>query len=368
MLLWKNPVHANKDGTIYSGNMRFRAAESLNWSTIPCIRSAVQMTDKQMKEEAIILNHHHGEDQKDELAEQLYELDEAGIDVRALGVEETVVNQALDQMSINGMESDEEDDAKIETPKVAKTKLGDKYKLGDHVLLCGDATKMEDVENLMGGGVADMVFLDPPYNVDYTGKTKDALKIENDKMDTSEFATFLRDAFTNAYAFTKPGGAIYICHADSEGLTFRRAMLDSGWFMKQCIIWVKNHFVMGRQDYQWQHEPILYGWKDGSSHCWHGGRDQTTVWNINKPNRSDTHPTMKPVELVAKAIKNSTERAQCVVDTFGGSGTTLIACEKLGRVCRMMELDPKYCDVIISRWEQITGEKAQAIGGSPAKK
>ena len=321
-LLWKNPVYANMDGTIYSGNMRYRAAQALGWKAIPCIRSNVQMTEPEMKEEAIILNHHHGENSRDELAQQLHELDEAGIDVYALGVQETVVNSALDQVNLHGLKEDDEDEADVRVPsgKETKTKLGDIWYLGEHILLCGDATKSEDVEKLMKGVVADMVFVDPPYNVDYTGKTKDELKIENDSMEAGKYSAFLRNAFTNLYGCTREGGGIYICHADSEGLTVRRAMIDSGWLMKQCIVWVKNTIVMGRQDYQWQHEPILYGWKDGNKHHWCGGRDQSTVWNISKPSRSEEHPTMKPIELCAKAIKNSSERGDIVLDRSAAAG------------------------------------------------
>lgn len=210
-LLWKNPIHANKDGTVYSGNMRYRAAQALAWEKIPCVLSPVQMSEEDMKEEAIILNHHHGEDQKDELAQQLYDLDEAGIDVYALGVQETVVNTALDAVNLQGLKEEDEDDGDIEVPKSAKdarTKEGDKWQLGDHIVLCGDARKIEDVEILMEGAVADMVFTDPPYNVDYTGKTKDALKIENDSMNNSEYMEFLRDFMTNLNACTKEGGGL----------------------------------------------------------------------------------------------------------------------------------------------------------------
>lgn len=379
-LLWKNPVYANNDGTIYSGNMRYRAALSLGWETIPAVVSPVEMTAKEMTEEAIILNHHHGEDKEDELAAQLQELDEAGVDVYVLGLEKTDVDQALDLMNMAKLEAEtEEDEGDLTVPVKGVTKPGDMWKLGEHRLLCGDATKLDDVQRLCPEPV-DMVFTDPPYNVDYEGGS--GLKIMNDSMDDGAFLQFLRDAFVGMAAVTKEGGAIYVCHADSEGLNFRQAMKDAGWLLKQCIIWVKSSIVMGRQDYQWQHEPIavakkeapkrvknvvkkhepiLYGWKDGAAHEWYGGRDQSTVWEISKPTRSDEHPTMKPIELVAKAIKNSSERGAVVLDPFGGSGSTLIACEKIGRVARTMELDPKYCDVIVRRWEQFTGERAELL-------
>lgn len=241
--------------------------------------------------------------------------------------------------------------------------------------------------------------------MDYTGGTKDSLKIQNDNMDDSTFYNFLHDAFSCMLEVTKPGGGIYICHADSEGVNFRSAMVDSGWLLKQCIIWVKNSLVLGRQDYHWRHEPILYGWKPGAAHKWYGGRKQdtviedskfvtiteagdgfnihiddgvntvvfrvpsyeieyaaddfgTTVWRVDRPSRNVEHPTMKPIELVARAIRNSSKKDNIVLDTFGGSGSTLIACEQLNRACYTMELDPVYVDVIIERWEQFTGQKA----------
>jgi DNA modification methylase len=188
------------------------------------------------------------------------------------------------------------------------------------------------------------------------------LKIDNDKFDTSDsFYQFLYDAFLNLYILTKEGSPIYVCHADSEGLNFRKAFQDAGYLLKQCIVWNKNTMVMGRQDYQWKHEPILYGWKAGKAHKWYGGRNKYTVWDIDKPSRSGEHPTMKPLELVSIAIQNSSKHDDLVLDTFGGSGSTLIACEQTNRVCYMMELDPHYCDVIIDRWEKFTGKTANLI-------
>ena len=207
----------------------------------------------------------------------------------------------------------------------------------------------------MENQLADMIFTDPPYNVDYKGS---AGKIMNDNMTDDAFYCFLLDAFKNMAQKSKEGAPIYVCHADSEGLNFRAAFREAGWDLKQCIIWVKHHFVMGRQDYQWQHEPILYGWKPGAAHKFYGDRKQTTVWQIDRPMASREHPTMKPVALCAKAIENSSKAGDIVLDLFGGSGSTLIACEQLNRTCYMMELDPIYCDVIIKRWENLTGQKA----------
>ena len=269
--------------------------------------------------------------------------------------------------------------------------------------MCGDATKREDVEKLMVGQLGDMIFPDPPYNVDYEGGT--GLKIMNDHMDNDKFYRFLKNAFTNMFAATKPGGSIYVCHADSEGANFRLAMTAAGWLQKQCIIWVKNNLVIGRQDYQWRHEPILYGWKPGAAHKWFGGRKQTTIiddsigvsvrqeedgailtfsdgiqtlsikvpayevlhqgddsdttiWKFDKPLKNAEHPTMKPVGIPARAIRNSCKNGDIVLDFFLGGGSTLIAAEETGRTCYGLELDPVYCDVIVKRYEEFTGKKA----------
>lgn len=210
----------------------------------------------------------------------------------------------------------------------------------------------------MGGSKADVLLTDPPYNVDYEGKTKDALKIKNDKMDNDAFRLFLHDSFQCADMVMRPGAVFYIWHAESEGYNFRGACNDVGWKVRECLIWNKNSMVLGRQDYQWKHEPCLYGWKDGASHLWASDRKQVTVMEFNRPNRNDLHPTMKPVPMLAYQIGNNTHEGDAVLDPFGGSGSTLIACEQLKRKCYMSELDPRYVDVIIDRWESFTGEKA----------
>lgn len=264
---------------------------------------------------------------------------------------------------------------------------------GGHWLICGDSTKEETIRKVLAGQQADLLVTDPPYNVDYVGKTKDALKIENDKKSDSEFHKLLVDAFKAADSGMKPGAAFYIWHADSEGFNFRGACRDIGWQVRECLIWNKNTFVLGRQDYQWKHEPCLYGWKDGAAHYFIDDRTQatvledkgldidhmkkdemkallhdlleekisTTVIEENKPARSEEHPTMKPLKLLARQIKNSSRPGENVLDIFGGSGSTLIACEQLGRHCFMVELDPRYCDVIIKRWEDFTGQQAEKI-------
>jgi DNA modification methylase len=246
-------------------------------------------------------------------------------------------------------------------PKKARTKFGDVYQLGDHRLVCGDSTKPEHIAILMAGEKADMVWTDPPYNVAYEGKTKEALTIDNDSMDDSAFFSFLSLVYKNMLTVTKPGGPIYVAHADSEGANFRSAMKSTGWLLKQCLIWVKQQMVMGRQDYHWKHEPILYGWAPGAAHIWNTDRKQTTVLNFDRPRQNLEHPTMKPVELVEYCINNSSKDGAIVLDVFGGSGTTMIACEKIGRKGRLMELDPRYCDVIVNRWQEYSGKKSVLI-------
>lgn len=258
------------------------------------------------------------------------------------------------------LETNDKDDA-VPDEAPAISKLGDLYQLGEHRVLCGDATKEGDLARLMGEQKADMIFTDPPYNVDYTGKTKDALKIQNDKKDDAGFYEFLLASFTNLASYTKKGAGAYICHADSEGLNFRRAFIEAGFQMKQCLIWNKNVMVMGRQDYHWKHEPILYGWQEGEAHAFYGGRTQVTVWDVARPSRSETHPTMKPVALIEKALTNSSKRDDIILDTFLGSGSTLIAAEKTGRICYGIELDPVYIDVCLARYESYTGLKAKKV-------
>jgi site-specific DNA-methyltransferase (adenine-specific) len=224
--------------------------------------------------------------------------------------------------------------------------------------MCGDSTSIDAVERLCAGQLIDMWLTDPPYNVAYEGKTKDALTIKNDKMGDDSFRQFLRDAYIAADAVMKRGAVFYIWHADSEGYNFRGAAKDAGWTVRQCLIWKKQTMVMGRQDYHWKHEPCLYGWKDGAAHLWATDRKQTTILEFNRPSRNGEHPTMKPVELFAYQILNNTKGNDRVLDSFGGSGTTAIAAEKHGRDALLMELDPKYCDVIVKRWQDFTGQQA----------
>lgn len=249
-----------------------------------------------------------------------------------------------------------EDDADIVLPEEPKAKRGDIYQLGAHRLMCGDSTDPADVARLMDGKAADLLLTDPPYNVNYEGGT--GLTIQNDNMEDAAFRKFLRDAFACADGVMKPGAAFYIWHADSEGYNFRGACHDIGWQVRQCLIWNKNALVLGRQDYQWKHEPCLYGWKGGASHTWLSDRTQTTVMDFDKPTRSEIHPTMKPIGLFDYQIRNSCPVGGAVLDLFNGSGTTIMACEQNGRSAYTMELDPRYVDAAIDRWETFTGKKA----------
>ena len=245
-----------------------------------------------------------------------------------------------------------------EAPEEPVTKLGDLWMLGDHRLLCGDSTDTIALERLTENKPADLWLTDPPYNVAYEGKTADALTIKNDSMSNTDFRQFLHDVYVAANCFLKPGASFYIWHADSEGYNFRGAAHDIGWKVRQCLVWVKSCMVMGRQDYQWKHEPCLYGWTEGAAHTWNSDRKQTTVLEFDKPRRNGEHPTMKPVDLFQYQMANSTKPGDIVLDSFGGSGTTMIAAERINRKARLMELDPRYCDVIVKRWEDFTGKKA----------
>jgi DNA modification methylase len=288
----------------------------------------------------------------DLLAAELGELELVDFDMQPYGFEDL-------QKEIE--EDDFDLEKAIEEIDIPITKQGDIWLLGRHRLLCGDSTSDSDISKLMDRQEADLVLTDPPYNVNYEGGTKEKMKIKNDNMEDEAFLQFLTDSFDRMYDHSKKGAAIYIFHADSEGYNFRCAFKQAGYQLRQCLVWIKNSMVMGRQDYQWQHEPILYGWKDGASHAWYSDRKQTTLVRFDKPTRSSEHPTMKPIGLCGYFIANSSKEGDLVLDPFGGSGSTLIACEQIGRACYMSELDPKYCDVIIKRFETFTGQKAVRI-------
>ena len=346
---FKQPVVIDDNGEIIAGHTRLKAAKKLGIKTVPCI-VADDLTPEQIKAYRLADN-------------KTAELAEWDMELLPLELDDL---QEFD-MTLFGFEMPKgraeaiEDDYEISVPAEARTKPGEIYQLGRHRLMCGDATSADCVQVLTGGAQMDMLLTDPPYNVAYTGKTSDALTIANDKQDADAFRAFLTDAFQAANGAMKPGAVFYIWHADLEGLNFRAACAAAGFTVRQCLIWNKNSMVIGRQDYQWKHEPCLYGWKEGAGHLWASDRKQTTVLNFDRPTRSKEHPTMKPVKLFDYQIQNNTKGGDCVLDLFGGSGTTLIACEQNGRNAYVMELDPKYCDVIIHRWEKLTGEKAKRI-------
>lgn len=380
---WKQPLVVDRNNVLIVGHGRLEGAKiaSLTDSrflTAPCI-IADDLTDEEIKAYRLADNKLNESPWDFDLLDKELQ-DITGIDMSDFGFDMSAFEEEPAEVV--------EDDYNEERPEEPKSKLGDIYQLGRHRLMCGDSTDIEDIKALMRSETADLILTDPPYNVDYKGGTKDALKIMNDSMEDSSFRAFLTDAFSNVNKVLKPGAAFYIWHADSEGLNFRCAARNAGWKIRQCLVWVKNSLVLGRQDYQWKHEPCLYGWKEGS-HYFTEDRTQSTVYDDkidlkklkknemlellekifsnstpttvlyeDKPLVNDVHPTMKPIRLMAQLIKNSTKPKQIVLDVFGGSGSTLIACEQLDRSCYMMELDPKYVDVIIDRWEKFTGQKA----------
>lgn len=370
----------SSENVIVEGHGRLIACQELQIEKVPVIRLD-HLTDEERRAYALAHNQTTLTSGFDPEMLRVELKDIRDIDMEQFG---------FDMDALGDFEA-EEDDYEVNLPQTPKTKIGQIWKLGDHRLMCGDATDPDAVRKLSGGVQPDLLLTDPPYNVDYTGGTKDHLKIQNDNMEDEAFRTFLRKAFKAADAVMKPGAAFYIWHADSEGLNFRAAAKETGWRVRQCIIWAKNSLVIGRQDYQWKHEPCLYGWKEGRGHYFidsrrettvieedrpdigrmkkaemrklleeiYSGDMATTVIHMDKPARNDAHPTMKPVKLFDYLIRNSTRKKQTVLDTFAGSGTAAIACEQNGRRALMMEYDPAYVDVIIDRWETFTGKKAE---------
>lgn len=353
---WTNPVLLDGANGIIAGHGRVLAARKLGMAEVPCIELS-HLSEAQKKAYIIADNKlalNAGWD-NELLALEFGELQELGFDLDLTGFDADEL-EAL--MPVEVPEGLTDEDAVPEVPAEPVTKLGDVWVLGKHRVMCGDSTSIEALEALTQGQLVDMWLTDPPYNVAYEGKTKDALKIQNDSMSADSFRQFLRDACVAADAAMKPGAVFYIWHADTEGYNFRGACMDAGWQVRQCLVWKKSVLVMGRQDCHWKHEPCLYGWKDGAAHLWAADRKQTTVLEFDKPQRNGEHPTMKPVALFEYQLLNNTKGGDIVLDSFGGSGTTLIAAEKNGRVARLMELDPKYCDVIVKRWQDFTGKQA----------
>lgn len=356
-------VWRNDDGRpeVVAGHARITAAKNLGLKRVPCV-SCDDLTDAQRRALTLADNQTTMMTGWDEDLLS-YELDTLSMDfdMTDFGFTDEMVGMA---------ETVTVEEHEIPDVIECKAKRGEIWQLGAHRVMCGDATCAEDVERLGGGVLCDLLLTDPPYNVALgqhmrpsearqLHRRTDGLVIDNDSWESDEgFIGFLRSAFDNAMALLSPGAAFYVWHADTQRGNFLEACRLAGMTVRECLVWAKNTFTLGRQDYQWKHEPCLYGWKDGASHNWYSDRKQSTVLEFDKPTANEDHPTMKPVGLMAYLIQNSTKRGDTVLDVFGGSGSTLIACEETGRRCLTMELDPHYCDVIIARWEGMTGEKA----------
>ena len=400
-----DPIIINKDGTIIGGHQRTTVLIDLGYEEVDVV---VVSLDKQ-KEKAlnIALNKISGEWDELKLKDLLLDLDLGDYDISLTGFETNDLTELVDKLAIESeaVDDDFNEDEAFEEIIEPITKIGDVWKLGKHRLMCGDSTSQEDVAKLMNGEMADLIITDPPYNVNYGDKAeyleeylskghRNSSRIKNDNMDNASFYEFMLLVYQSAYEFMRLGAAIYVFHAESTGHIFRQAFLDAGLKLAQCIIWEKNTFVLGRQDYQWRHEPCLYGWKEGAAHYFVNDRTQdtvileddidfesmkkselityieqlrkeyqnkTSVIYENKPIRNDIHPTMKPVTLIGKLMRNSSKSGWNILDLFGGGGSTLMASEQLGRNAFLMELDEKFCDVIVKRWEEYTGQKAEKI-------
>jgi DNA modification methylase len=395
---FKQPIVVDKDSVIIVGHTRLLAALRLGMKEVPVL-VAGDLSPAQVKAYRLADNRVHEEADWDEelLALELGDLSKLGFDLGATGFDADEIN-ALLNLEQGGLLPGAEEDAVPATPAKPTTFPGELIHLGKHRVICGDSTDPFVIEKLFAGAKADAIFTDPPYNVNYEGG---AGKIKNDDMEDGKFRTFLLRAYSVMFRVLKDGGAIYVCHADTEGLNFRGAFRDAGFKLAGCLIWCKDALVLGRSDYQWQHEPILYGWKPTGSHKWYGDRKSTTIsefmleapltqvepnlyrlrlgdqWfqirgeklaveelettvvKVPRPKKNEDHPTMKPVALIDKMLRNSTKKNDLVFDPFGGSGSTLVSCEKLGRTAYLCELEPKFCDVIALRWEQATGKKAK---------
>ena len=353
---WTNPILVAGDDTIIAGHGRLLAARKLALVEVPVI--VLDHLSKSQQRALVIADNQLALNagwNMDMLKAEIEDLQLDDFDLNILGFDDKFLDGLLEPEPTAGLT---DEDAVPEVPETPKTVLGDVWVLGNHRLMCGDSTSIDALEKLTEGRLVDMWLTDPPYNVAYEGGTKEKLTIQNDSMEDNDFRQFLRDAYVAADSVMKPGAVFYIWHADLEGYNFRGAAKDAGWQVRQCLVWKKSSLVMGRQDYHWKHEPCLYGWKEGAAHLWATDRKQTTILEFNKPSRNGEHPTMKPVELFEYQMLNNTKGADLVLDSFGGSGTTIIAAEKHGRYGRLMELDPKYCDVIIKRWQEFTGKEA----------
>lgn len=386
---FKVPIVATSDGEIINGHTRWKAAKKLKLKTVPVI-IADDLTEEQVKAFRLADNK-VAEIAQWDIELLLSEIDSVdNLDMTLFGF--TDQDYTLDDFEDEELDTEDAEEINGQDTQTSAVEYGDIYQLGRHRLMCGDSTSIADMEELVDGNKIDLYVTDPPYNVAYEGGTEEAMTIMNDSMDDVSFRQFLKDAFSVADKHLKPGGAFYIWHADSEGLNFRAAVKETGWLLKQNIIWVKNSIVLGRQDYQWKHEPCLYGWKDGASHYFVDNRSlatvieedednlkemtkgeliayiktmqessPTSVFYEDKPVRNDIHPTMKPLKLIARCVLNSSKKGERVLDSFNGGGSTLMVCEKTERIYYGMELDPLYVERTIKRWEEETGLKAEKI-------
>ncbi|MEY8763145.1 MULTISPECIES: site-specific DNA-methyltransferase [Clostridium] len=349
-----SPAVIDSKYNILVGHGRVQAAREEGYTTVPCV-FAENLTDAQKR--AYILADNQlalgaGWDEE-MLSVELSDLQDESFDISLLGFDSDELEKLMNDDSGKNVEDDDFNlSAALE--KASFVERGDIWTVGKHHLMCGDATSADDVNTLMGNKRANLIVTDPPYGVSF--KASDGLTIENDSLKGEEFYNFLLSSFKNMADHLEKGGAAYVFHADTEDLNFRKAFIDAGFHLAGVCIWVKNSLVLGRSDYQWQHEPILYGFLQNGKHPWYADRKQTTIWNYDKPKRNKDHPTSKPLDLLGYPIQNSSQENAVILDTFGGSGSTLMACEKLNRICYMMELDPKYASVILRRYVEDTND------------
>lgn len=351
------PVIWNKTtGRVVGGHQRLKVLMDMGMTKVDCV--VVEMDEDKEKALNIALNKISGDWDKDKLALLIADLQGADFDVSLTGFEPAEIDDLFKDTLKDGVKDDDFDvGAELEKPTM--TKHGDIWTLGRHRLICGDSTKAETYDLLMGSTKANLVITDPPYNVNYEGS---AGKIKNDNMADDTFYNFLLDAYTQMHSAMADDASIYVFHADTEGLNFRKAFADAVFYLSGCCIWKKQSLVLGRSPYQWQHEPCLYGWKKNGKHQWYTGRKETTIWEFDKPKKNGDHPTMKPIPLLAYPIMNSSMSNSVVLDPFGGSGSTLIACEQTDRICYTVELDEKFCDVIVKRYiEQVGGSDEVSV-------
>lgn len=345
-----NPIIVDRDYSVIAGHGRLIAAKEEGFSEVPCV--FVDYLTEAQKKAYIIADNRYAEDagwDEELLRLEIESLQGMEFNVELLGFEPAELNKLL----TNDEDIQEDDfDVDAELQKPALTKTGDVWLLGKHRLVCGDSTKPETYKVLMDGKKANLVVTDPPYNVNYEGS---AGKIKNDNMGNEAFYTFLFDAFKSMEEVMAQDASIYVFHADTEGLNFRKAFADAGFYLSGTCIWKKQSLVLGRSPYQWQHEPVLFGWKKKGKHMWYSDRKQSTIWEYDKPKKNGDHPTMKPIALIANPITNSSMTGCIVLDPFGGSGSTLIACEQTDRICHTIELDEKFCDVIVKRFIEQVG-------------